>query len=145
MFFDSVRPQLSDTTTEIIYVEQSEFLASLRLTLIGATSNLHVWDPQRERFTLRGAPHDKSGVLSIISRDETITQRLASLHFQKCSALMSFSCLSRFLAIGTLSRRLEILVTSLGQRYVWSHLYNFPPQIEFSKRKPDETRVFSRT
>jgi len=75
-FFDSVRPQLSNTGTEIIYVEQSELLNSLRLTLMGATSSFHVWDPQRECFALRGVHHDKNGILSIIGRDETMTQRL---------------------------------------------------------------------
>jgi hypothetical protein len=78
MLFDSVRPQLSNTTTEIIYVEQSELLTSLRLTLMGATSNFHIWNPQQERFLLRGVHHDKNGILSIIGKDETITQRFAS-------------------------------------------------------------------
>lgn len=78
MLLDSVRPQLSDTTTEIIYVKQSELLDSLGLTLMGTTSNFHVWDPQQERFTLRGVHPDKNGILSIIGRDETITQRLGS-------------------------------------------------------------------
>ncbi|KAF9646581.1 hypothetical protein BDM02DRAFT_3099578 [Thelephora ganbajun] len=94
-----VRPQLSNAATEIIYVEQSELLASLRLTLMGATSNFHVWNPQQECFILRGLHHGKSGILSIIGRDEAVTQ----------------SCISRFLTIGTLSRRLEVLVGSLGQ------------------------------
>jgi len=78
MLPDSVRPQLSNAATEIIYVEQSELLASLRLTLMGATSNFHVWSPQQERFILRGVDHEKSGILSIIGRDEMTTQRLAS-------------------------------------------------------------------
>lgn len=77
MLFTSVRPQLSNAATEIIYVEQSELLASLRSVLMGATSNFHVWDPRQERFILRGVHHDKNGILSIIGRDETITQRLA--------------------------------------------------------------------
>jgi len=76
MFFDSVRPQLSDTTTQIIYAKQSELLGSLRLTLMGATSNFHVWNPQQERFILRRVDQDKHGILSIVGRDETITQRL---------------------------------------------------------------------
>ena len=78
MFLDSVRPQLSNAATTIIYVKQSELLVSLRLTLMGATSNFHVWNPQQECFILRGVHHDKNGVLSIIGRDETITQRSAS-------------------------------------------------------------------
>jgi len=78
MFFDSVRPQLSDTATQVIYVKPSELLGSLRLTLMGATSNFHVWDPQQERFILRKADQDKHGILSIVGRDETITQRLGS-------------------------------------------------------------------
>ena len=77
MLLESIRPQLSNTTTEIIYAEQSELLASLRLILMGATSNFHVWDPQQERFILRGVYQDKNGILLIIGRDETITQRLA--------------------------------------------------------------------
>jgi len=78
MFLDSVRPQLSSAATVIIYVKQSELLVSLKLTLMGATSNFHIWDPQQERFILRGVHRDKNGVLSIIGRDETITQRSAS-------------------------------------------------------------------
>lgn len=45
---------------------------------MGATSSFHVWDPQHERFTLKRVRHDKNGILSIISRDETITQRFES-------------------------------------------------------------------
>jgi hypothetical protein len=78
MLFDSIRPQLSNSMTEIIYVDQPELLISLRLTLMGATSKFHVWNPQQERFILRGVDPDKNGILSIIGRDETITQRLAS-------------------------------------------------------------------
>lgn len=75
MLLDSIRPQLSNAATEIIYVEQSELLASLRLTLMGASSKLHVWDPQRECFIIRGVQRDKRGILSIIGKDETITHR----------------------------------------------------------------------
>lgn len=85
---------------------------------MGATSNLHVWDAQQERFTLRGVHRGMSGILSIVGRDETTTQRLAAIHFPKCLPLMALSCLTRFLTIGTLSRRLEVLVRMLGQRYV---------------------------
>lgn len=74
----SIRPQLSNTATEIIYAEQSELLSSLRLTLLGVTSNLHVWDPRQERFILKGAHQGENGMLSIICKDETITYRLAS-------------------------------------------------------------------
>jgi hypothetical protein len=77
--FNSVKPQLSDATTQIIYVKQSELLGSLRLTLMGATSDFHVWDPQQECFILRGVDQDKKGILSIVGRDETMTQRLGSL------------------------------------------------------------------
>lgn len=77
MLLDSIRPQLSNTTTEIIYVEQSELLTSLRLTLMGATSNLHVWDPQQECFILRGMQQGKDRILSIVGKDETVTHRLA--------------------------------------------------------------------
>jgi len=78
MFLDSVRPQLSSAATAIIYVKQSELLVSLRLTLMGTTSNFYIWDPQQECFVPRSVHHDKNGVLSIIGRDETITQRSAS-------------------------------------------------------------------
>ena len=43
---------------------------------MGATSNLHAWNPQQERFILRGVHRDKHGLLSIIGKDETITHRL---------------------------------------------------------------------
>lgn len=42
---------------------------------MGASSKLHVWDPQRECFIIRGVQRDKRGILSIIGKDETITHR----------------------------------------------------------------------
>ena len=42
---------------------------------MGTTSNLHVWNPQEERFFLRGAPRDKNGILSVVGKDEIITHR----------------------------------------------------------------------
>ena len=43
---------------------------------MGATSNLHVWDPQQERFVLRTVDQEKHGILLIVGKDETITHRL---------------------------------------------------------------------
>ena len=51
---------------------------------------------------------------------------------------MTFSCLSRFLTIGTLSRRLEVLVKSLGERYIWPYPYIFPPLIELQSTSPTQ-------
>lgn len=49
---------------------------------MGATSNHHAWDPQQERFILRGVHQEKNGILSIVGQDETITNRLASFNLK---------------------------------------------------------------
>ena len=72
---DSIRPQLMNAATEVVYAEERELVASLRLTLMGTTSNLHGWDPQQEHFVLRGPGNEKMGILSIIGKDEIITHR----------------------------------------------------------------------
>ncbi|TFK66542.1 gamma-tubulin complex, DGRIP91/SPC98 component protein [Pluteus cervinus] len=86
--------------TEVVYVTQAELLAAFRMTVLGTSSLFHVWDAKQERFVQNGAKEGKAVCLLIDGKDE----------------VASNSVISRFLSIGTLMRRLEILSNSLRKR-----------------------------
>ncbi|CAK5281391.1 unnamed protein product [Mycena citricolor] len=71
------------------------------MTVLGLASPLHVWDETSETFvTLRGE-HGEQTILVLDDKDE----------------MASSSYISRFLAIGTLMRRLENFVVGLRSRF----------------------------
>ncbi|KAJ7091104.1 Spc98 family-domain-containing protein [Mycena epipterygia] len=96
-----VQPRLNDPGTELKYVTQHELLTALRMTVLGISSPLHTWDPISETFVQVVSQKGTHGILLIDDKDEVV----------------SMSLISRFLAIGTLLRRLEILLSALQTRF----------------------------
>ena len=76
----------------------------------------HLGSSARTLYPERGASRQGRDTLNHRQRRNGNAE-VGVIHSQKYSTLMIFSCLSRFLTIGTLSRRLEVLVGLLGQRY----------------------------
>ncbi|KAF8210658.1 Spc98 family-domain-containing protein, partial [Mycena galopus ATCC 62051] len=97
-----VRPRLNDSNIEVKYVTQHELLAALKMTVLGTSSPLHTWDPVSETFVQTVAQKGTRGILLVDDKDEVVSK----------------SWISGFITIGTLMRRLEILLTSLGSRFV---------------------------
>ncbi|GBE81235.1 hypothetical protein SCP_0309620 [Sparassis crispa] len=89
-----VRPPLQDPGIQLVYTTLHELIQSLRMSLTGTSSSLHVWDHQSETFILRGVNEGKKGIIVITGKDEVV----------------SSSVIQRFLTIGTLMRRLETFV-----------------------------------
>ncbi|KAJ6587217.1 gamma-tubulin complex, DGRIP91/SPC98 component protein [Mycena vulgaris] len=96
-----VQPRLNDPGTELKYVTQRELLAALKMTVLGISSPLHTWDPVSETFIQIVGEKAAHGLLLVDDKDEVV----------------SGSLISRFLTIGSLLRRLEILLASLRSRF----------------------------
>ncbi|KAJ7045832.1 gamma-tubulin complex, DGRIP91/SPC98 component protein [Mycena alexandri] len=92
-----VQPRVNDPRVELKYVSQRELLSALKMTVLGIASPLHTWDPGSETFVQIVAQEGARGILLIDDKDEVV----------------SSSLISRFLTIGMLLRRLEILLTAL--------------------------------
>ncbi|KAJ2989449.1 hypothetical protein NUW54_g8779 [Trametes sanguinea] len=88
-----VRPPLHDPDVQLIYVHVQELFDSLLLTIAGTSSHLHIWDSAVEKFVLRNLEGKPKGQLVIVGKDEVV----------------SASLLQRFLTIGNMMRRLELL------------------------------------
>ncbi|KAF9526505.1 Spc98 family-domain-containing protein [Crepidotus variabilis] len=101
-----VHPRLFNPRHELLPTTQHELLASLKSTVLGISSNLHAWEPTSERFVHIVASKrasdgaDTLPILLVDGKDEVI----------------STSFVERFLKIGTLLRRLELLLVSLRTR-----------------------------
>ncbi|KAJ7066627.1 gamma-tubulin complex, DGRIP91/SPC98 component protein [Mycena amicta] len=96
-----VYPRLREPGTELKYLTQQELLAGLKTTVLGLSSPLHTWDAASERFVPLVVQKGARGILLLDDKDETL----------------SSSFMERFLRIGTLLRRLEILVADLRGRF----------------------------
>ncbi|KAJ7352355.1 gamma-tubulin complex, DGRIP91/SPC98 component protein [Mycena albidolilacea] len=96
-----VQPRLNDPGIEVKYVTQHELLTALKMTVLGTSSPLHTWDPVSETFVQIVAEKGTRGILLVDDKDEVVSK----------------SWISGFLTIGTLMRRLEILLASLGSRF----------------------------
>ncbi|KAJ6498990.1 gamma-tubulin complex, DGRIP91/SPC98 component protein [Mycena sanguinolenta] len=96
-----VQPRLNDPNIEVKYVTQRELLVGLKMTILGTSSPLHTWDPISETFVQVVAQKGTHGILLVDDKDEVV----------------GTSWISGFLTIGTLMRRLEILLASLGSRF----------------------------
>ncbi|KAJ7282938.1 gamma-tubulin complex, DGRIP91/SPC98 component protein [Mycena rebaudengoi] len=95
-----VQPPLHDPNIELKYVTQHQLLTALKKTVLGISSSLHTWDPDAQTFLQAVSKVGARGVLLVDGKDEVV----------------SSSFISRFLTIGTLLRRLEILLASLRSR-----------------------------
>lgn len=114
----SIRPPLRDMSTQFVYISTNQLFQSLRMMLTGNASPIFVWDALQEKFGLRGVEPTKQGVLVIKGKDETISARYVYVGSGISQADNSLSIVKRFLAIGTIIRRLEILISGLRTRYI---------------------------
>ncbi|KAH8083806.1 Spc98 family-domain-containing protein [Cristinia sonorae] len=92
-----MRPYLQDSSLHRKYVSAHELFESLRWTVAGSSSAIHIWDATSQKFTFRGILPDQQGTIVLIGNDEVVSE----------------SFIQRFLSIGTLIRRLDICVSSL--------------------------------
>ncbi|PPR01645.1 hypothetical protein CVT24_001621 [Panaeolus cyanescens] len=95
-----VQPRPYDTVLNIP-VSDKELLEGLNTTVLGISSSLFTWNTDEESFKACSPDPGKDVVFSLEGKDETITNS---------------SIITRFLTIGTLLRRLELLVTELRRR-----------------------------
>ncbi|RDB16899.1 Gamma-tubulin complex component 3 [Hypsizygus marmoreus] len=95
-----VNIRLRDPSVEMVYVTQDKLLNALKMTVLGTSSVFHTWDASAERFVQAGLADGQRGFLLMDGKDEVISQSL----------------ISRFITIGTLLRRLEILLAALRTR-----------------------------
>ncbi|KAK1222922.1 hypothetical protein PQX77_014199 [Marasmius sp. AFHP31] len=95
-----LHPQLHPEDTEILYVSKDDLLRSLKMTVLGASTSLHEWDPTSETFTNSVGRDGRRRTIIISGKDETISD----------------SIMSTFLTIGTALRRLEKLVADVRAR-----------------------------
>ncbi|KAM5533317.1 hypothetical protein V8D89_012991 [Ganoderma adspersum] len=98
-----LRPPIQDPNVHLVYTQVPELFQSLLLTVSGTSSHLHIWYPVLQRFVLRGLQEKQKGRIVIVGKDE----------------ILSSSILKRFLTIGNLMRRLEMLtdIRSLSRRH----------------------------
>lgn len=85
------------------------------MTLLGVSSPLHVWDPEKESFSFRGLSDNETGKLVVPPLDDVASQRQGyrvNLVFYSFTDTL-LSLVHRFLTIGTLTRRLEVLILQL--------------------------------
>ncbi|PFH53725.1 hypothetical protein AMATHDRAFT_187068 [Amanita thiersii Skay4041] len=90
-------PNSKNQGVDKIYLNHEEFLLTLRVTALGTSSVYHTWDPIQERFIYAKSSEGIQGYLVIDGADEVICQSISQ----------------RFLTIGTLMRRLEVLLHTL--------------------------------
>ncbi|KAI0702946.1 Spc98 family-domain-containing protein [Cerioporus squamosus] len=96
-----VRPPIYDPDVQLVYVHVPDLFRSLLLTVSGTSSHLHIWDPAHQKFVIRGLQGRKDGQIVIVGKDE----------------VMSASLLKRFLTIGNLMRRLELVTDTPESRH----------------------------
>ncbi|KAJ3823716.1 gamma-tubulin complex, DGRIP91/SPC98 component protein [Lentinula raphanica] len=94
-------PILQNSKTVVQYIPLQDLLKNMKLTLLGFSSELHEWNPVRERFCDIGLSQEIRKRLIIEGKGE----------------LVSSDFVSRFIQIGTLLRRLETLVEQLRSKF----------------------------
>ncbi|TFK94615.1 hypothetical protein K466DRAFT_476152 [Polyporus arcularius HHB13444] len=95
-----VRPPIYHPDVQIVYVHVPDLCRSLLLTVSGTSSYLHIWDQAQQKFLLKGLKGRKDGQIVIVGKDEVV----------------SASLFKRFLTIGNLMRRLELVTESPQSR-----------------------------
>ncbi|KAI0829680.1 Spc98 family-domain-containing protein [Trametes gibbosa] len=96
-----VRPPLQDPNVQLVYTRVPELFDSLLLTISGTSSHLHIWDVDSQTFVLRNMQGREKGHIVIVGKDEVV----------------STSFLQRFITIGNLMRRLELLADKRETRH----------------------------
>ncbi|TCD62598.1 hypothetical protein EIP91_006644 [Steccherinum ochraceum] len=78
------------------HISPEQLFESLRWTIIGASSGLHVWDPQTRAFVLRNTTPKQQGILVVTGMDEATSER--------------------FVLIGVMIRRVDTFIHNLRKR-----------------------------
>ncbi|KAG6828692.1 hypothetical protein H0H92_007054 [Tricholoma furcatifolium] len=73
----NVNLRLRDPAVQMVYVSQSNALNALKMTLLGASSVYHTWNPVLERFTQTGEENERIGYILIDGKDEVVSTRSA--------------------------------------------------------------------
>jgi len=72
----SVQPRLFNPTHTYLYVTQKDLLSSLKTTVLGFSSEFHVWEATSERFIQIGTEQDlKKGFILVDGKDEVASKR----------------------------------------------------------------------
>ena len=72
----SVQPLLRDPTHVITTTTQYELLIFLKTTILGISSQLHVWDSNLERFVQVGTKNQANpGIFLIDGKDNIVSER----------------------------------------------------------------------
>lgn len=66
---------MSDSNTDMVYVCQDDLLNSLKMTVLGTSSTMHIWDASSESFKQAGVDKGKRGYLLVDAKDEVISSR----------------------------------------------------------------------
>ncbi|KAF8718598.1 hypothetical protein AX14_011748 [Amanita brunnescens Koide BX004] len=96
----SQSPSFNHSAVDRVYLSQTEFLSALRTIVLGTSSTYHIWDANKEKFVYAKAAEGRQGYLIVDGKDELICRSITQ----------------RFLTIGTLMRRLEVLLVTLRAR-----------------------------
>ena len=75
----SARAQLQDPHCRRIHISLQALFEALRWTIMGASSALHIWDPDKETFILRGLEDRQNGLVVITGYDEEVSARFVRL------------------------------------------------------------------
>ncbi len=77
--FASVRhhlqPRLHDLNTDVLHVSPLVLWQNLKVTICGASSQLHTWDTRTERFVQVGLKDGRKGRILVDGKDEIISSR----------------------------------------------------------------------
>jgi len=72
----SVQPRLFNPTHSHLYVTQKALLSSLKTTVLGFSSEFHVWEATSERFIQIGTvQNSKKGFILVDGKDEVVSKR----------------------------------------------------------------------
>jgi hypothetical protein len=121
LFHPSVNPLLQDPAWQILHINMREFFISIQNILVGNSSSLYQWDPLSETFVLPPTAEGKKVFIVVDGKDDVLMQRHAQSNtFGKTPSHCAFSYTKRFLAIGSLLRRLDIFANNFRRWCVTS-------------------------
>jgi hypothetical protein len=112
----SILPHLQQPDIHVLDVTSVQLFAALKMTVLGAASTMYAWDATMERF-IQAPANDGYRLLILVDRkDELICARYFDNFTKSAAHSHKASFIQRFTLIGTLLRRLEILIASIRRR-----------------------------
>ncbi|KAI0342038.1 hypothetical protein BDW22DRAFT_1331168 [Trametopsis cervina] len=104
-----IDPNHGEIETRTVYVTPHELLACVQSLLAGLSSTLYIWNPETLMFHLSSLQDEKPSRIALDGIDSTTSESLVR----------------RFLVIGTLLRRIDMLVTSVWESHVEPVIHAF--------------------